>query len=63
VGSGPRFWFQMQPDVKTVKNRLHLDVHASGGRAVARVRSESWLTPAIRARSSLVASSLPGAAV
>ena len=31
TGSGPRFWFQMVPDVKTVKNRLHLDVHASGG--------------------------------
>jgi hypothetical protein len=24
----------MVPDVKTVKNRLHLDVHVSGGRAV-----------------------------
>jgi hypothetical protein len=34
TGNGPRFWFQMVPDVKTVKNRLHLDVHASGGRAV-----------------------------
>ena len=34
AGSGPRFWFQMVPDVKTVKNRLHLDVHASGGQAV-----------------------------
>ena len=34
AGSGPRFWFQMVPDVKTVKNRLHLDVHVSGGRAV-----------------------------
>ena len=26
TGSGPRFWFQKVPDVKTVKNRLHLDV-------------------------------------
>ena len=34
AGSGPRFWFQLVPDVKTVKNRLHLDVHVSGGRAV-----------------------------
>jgi hypothetical protein len=34
TGSGPRFWFQAVPDVKTVKNRLHLDVHVSGGRAV-----------------------------
>ena len=26
AGSGPRVWFQMVPDVKTVKNRLHLDL-------------------------------------
>ncbi|HEX6932666.1 MAG TPA: VOC family protein [Streptosporangiaceae bacterium] len=31
-GSGPRIWFQVVPDRKTVTNRLHLDVHASGGR-------------------------------
>jgi hypothetical protein len=34
TGSGPRFWFQLLPDVKTVKNGLHLDVNVSGGRAV-----------------------------
>lgn len=33
-GHGPRIWFQIVPEAKTVKNRLHLDVHASGGRAV-----------------------------
>ena len=33
-GGGPRIWFQVVPDTKTAKNRLHLDVHASGGRAV-----------------------------
>lgn len=32
-GQGPSIWFQVVPDVKTVKNRLHLDIHASGGRA------------------------------
>jgi len=31
---GPRIWFQVVPDSKTVKNRLHLDVHVSGGRAI-----------------------------
>jgi len=31
---GPRIWFQMVPDAKTVKNRLHLDIYASGGRAL-----------------------------
>ena len=33
-GGGPRIWFQVVPESKTVKNRLHLDIHASGGRAV-----------------------------
>jgi hypothetical protein len=33
-GGGPRIWFQVVPDSKTVKNRLHLDVHVSGGRAI-----------------------------
>jgi hypothetical protein len=28
-GDGPRFWFRMEPDPKVVKNRLHLDIHAS----------------------------------
>jgi Glyoxalase-like domain len=28
-GHGPRIWFRMEPDAKTVKNRLHLDIHAS----------------------------------
>ena len=32
-GEGPRIWFQVVPDAKTVKNRLHLDIHASGGRS------------------------------
>jgi hypothetical protein len=30
-GHGPRIWFHAVPDAKVVKNRLHLDVHASGG--------------------------------
>jgi hypothetical protein len=33
-GRGPRVWFQVVPDSKTVKNRLHLDIHVSGGPAV-----------------------------
>jgi hypothetical protein len=32
-GGGPRIWFHVVPEGKTVKNRLHLDVHVSGGRA------------------------------
>jgi hypothetical protein len=33
-GSGPRIWFQKVPEGKVVKNRLHLDLDASGGRTV-----------------------------
>jgi hypothetical protein len=32
-GSGPRIWFQVVPELKAVKNRLHLDISVSGGRA------------------------------
>jgi hypothetical protein len=31
---GPRIWFQVVPERKTIKNRLHLDIRGSGGRAV-----------------------------
>ena len=33
-GHGPAIWFHVVPETKTVKNRLHLDIHASGGRTV-----------------------------
>jgi hypothetical protein len=32
-GEGPRIWFRVEPAAKVVKNRLHFDVHASGGRS------------------------------
>ena len=31
-GHGPAIWFRVEPVAKTVKNRLHLDIHASGDR-------------------------------
>jgi hypothetical protein len=31
-GEGPRIWFQIVPERKSIKNRLHIDVNASGGR-------------------------------
>jgi hypothetical protein len=46
-GAGPNIWFQQVPEGKTGKNRLHLDINASGGRSVPietrreRVRSEA----------------------
>jgi len=33
-GAGPDIWFQIVPERKTIKNRLHLDLRVSGGRAV-----------------------------
>ena len=47
-GPGPRIWFQAVPETKAVKNRLHLDIHASGGRTVPiePAGSESTLRPA-----------------
>jgi catechol 2,3-dioxygenase-like lactoylglutathione lyase family enzyme len=33
-GRGPRIWFQIVPEAKQVKNRLHLDIGVGGGRAV-----------------------------
>ena len=32
-GVGPAIWFQPVPEPKTVKNRLHLDLKITGGRA------------------------------
>ena len=32
-GAGPRIWFQVVPESKTIKNRLHLDIGVGGGRA------------------------------
>lgn len=34
-GEGPGIWFQVVPERKSVKNRIHIDVDASGGRDVA----------------------------
>lgn len=31
---GPNIWFQVVPEEKIVKNRLHLDVYVGGGRSV-----------------------------
>lgn len=29
---GPAIWFQVVPETKAMKNRLHIDINASGGR-------------------------------
>ncbi len=33
-GDGPRIWFHAMPEAKVVKNRLHLDIYASGGAGI-----------------------------
>lgn len=33
-GRGPRIWFQVVPERKSVKNRLHIDIGVSGGRSL-----------------------------
>lgn len=30
-GGGPAIWFQLVPERKSIKNRIHIDVNASGG--------------------------------
>ena len=46
-GDGPRIWFQQVPEGKAIKDRLHLDIAAGGGRSVpietrrARVEAEA----------------------
>lgn len=60
-GEGPRIWFQIVPEKKSIKNRIHIDVNASGGRGSSldtrreRVEAEaarlvSWCHAATRDR-------------
>ena len=34
-GEGPRVWFQIVPEKKSIKNRIHIDANASAGRDVS----------------------------
>jgi Glyoxalase-like domain len=45
-GDGPDIWFQKVDDVKTVKNRLHIDIGATGGigKVVPRLEREARVT-------------------
>jgi Arc/MetJ family transcription regulator len=47
-GHGPRIWFQIVPEAKVVKNRLHLDVRASGGRAFPLETRKEQVNAAVR---------------
>ena len=49
TGEGPRIWFQVVPERKSGKNRLHIDVNASGGREFSLdVRRERVEAEAVR---------------
>ncbi len=41
-GEGPRIWFQIVPEKKSIKNRLHIDVNASGGSGSSFETGVSW---------------------
>jgi Glyoxalase-like domain len=48
-GKGPRIWFQIVPEKKSIKNRIHIDVKASGDRGSSLdVRRESVEAEAAR---------------
>jgi len=40
LGEGPTIWFQVVPDRKATKNRIHIDVNASGWRGSLDTRRE-----------------------
>lgn len=37
-GVGPRIWFQIVPEGKSAKNRVHLDLSVSGGRSTPKAQ-------------------------
>jgi hypothetical protein len=50
-GVAPRIWIQVVPDPKTTSNRLHIDIHASGGRELpVETRKQRVDAEAIRLR-------------
>ncbi|TCR15097.1 hypothetical protein EV578_11828 [Streptomyces sp. BK205] len=48
AGGGPRLWFQLVPEGKRVKNRVHLDLRAAD--LDAEIERLSGLGAAVRAR-------------
>ena len=52
-GRAPRIWFQVSPDGKTVPNRLHLDISASGGWTLPASTRKERIDAAVRRLSEL----------
>jgi hypothetical protein len=57
-GVGPRIWFQQVDERKSVKNRLHLDLSASGGTSVPLATRRARVDTAVERLVSLGATSL-----
>ncbi|WP_020523723.1 VOC family protein [Catelliglobosispora koreensis] len=58
AGAGPAIWFQVVPEKKTIKNRLHLDLKVGGGRSVSlgerRVRVDSKVAQLVQLGASVL---------
>ena len=52
-GEGPSIWFQVVPEQKSAKNRIHIDINAGGGRGTSletrRQRVEAEVTRLVSA--------------
>ena len=46
-GVGPRVWFQVVPEAKSVKNRVHLDLKVGGGRHQSPKKRRSRIDKAV----------------
>src|SRR3954470_13131360 len=46
-GRGVALWFQAVPEPKLIKNRLHLDLRVTGGRAEPRERRRAAIQTAV----------------
>ena len=58
-GVGPRVWFQVVPEAKSLKNRVHLDIAVSGGirqvpRAVRKERIDAKAAELVAAGATVV---------
>jgi len=61
-GGGPRIWFQVVPERKTIKNRIHLDIHASGGRGAPLSTRRELVDAEVQRLTELRGQRRPGAA-
>ena len=58
AGVGPAIWFQVVPEPKTIKNRLHLDLQVGGGRSVSVSERRTLVDAKVAALTALAATVL-----